>query len=241
MDQRLFRHTGAPADASPAIRQAVLYQLQAEHPNEFICPISLELLTDPVIVSTGHTFERESIEGWFAVGRDTNPVTGLPLPNQNLIPNIALRQAIETYSNRREQVIPLQPFVEEEMHRLIYQDAVEFVQALEAHIGMSAISTELGLDANAAKAYVATIFGLARKRSLGLLLLPNTEETCCIPGFLVPAVASFMMEHGTLMLAKQYPDFCKTSIEVPLNKGEDLLVFMEEPVVESKSSSPGNR
>lgn len=217
MNSRLFRPAAAPVQPVP-----VGLALGEEHPREFLCPISLELMTDPVVTSTGHTFERASIEAWFATGRTTNPITGLRLASRDLTPNFALRDAIATYNRERAQEVPVAPSPDEEIYRVLYQSANQFVEALENQISTGTIREELGLDENAAKAYVATVFGLIRKKNLGLLLLPNTEETCCIPESLVRFITAFVMDHGVLMLAQQHLDFCKTAIEVPLNKGEAL-------------------
>ncbi|PPE02475.1 hypothetical protein GOBAR_DD00459 [Gossypium barbadense] len=47
-------------------------------PPFFICPISLEFMKDPVTVSTGITYDRESIEKWLFSGKNTTcPVTRL--------------------------------------------------------------------------------------------------------------------------------------------------------------------
>jgi len=62
-------------------------------PNEFYCPITFGLMTDPVIAEDGHTYEREAIEQWF-VNHSTSPKTNLPLVSTNLIANIALRNTI---------------------------------------------------------------------------------------------------------------------------------------------------
>lgn len=62
-------------------------------PNEFYCPITFGLMTDPVIAEDGHTYEREAIEQWF-VNHNTSPKTNLPLISTNLIANIALRNTI---------------------------------------------------------------------------------------------------------------------------------------------------
>ena len=58
------------------------------------CPISLEVMRDPVIAADGHSYERASIEQWLRTRR-TSPLTGQPLPNQTLIPNHRLRAMIE--------------------------------------------------------------------------------------------------------------------------------------------------
>lgn len=60
-------------------------------PNDFCCPISLELMSDPVVVSTGQTYDRSSIAQWMAGGHKTCPNSGQTLVNTDLIPNRALR------------------------------------------------------------------------------------------------------------------------------------------------------
>uniref|UniRef100_A0ACD5WVX1 Uncharacterized protein n=1 Tax=Avena sativa TaxID=4498 RepID=A0ACD5WVX1_AVESA len=73
--------------------------VQASWPDDFRCPISLEVMTDPVILPSGHTFERGSIQRWLDGGHLTCPVTNLPLPpSPPLIPNHALRRLIAAVS-----------------------------------------------------------------------------------------------------------------------------------------------
>ena len=61
----------------------------------FECPITSELMHDPVIADDGHSYERTAIESWFGTGNRTSPVTGKALPTQRLHPNHALRIAID--------------------------------------------------------------------------------------------------------------------------------------------------
>ena len=49
----------------------------------FFCPVSLELLKDPVVVRTGQTYERSSVEDWIRRGGRTCPATGQPLAEAN--------------------------------------------------------------------------------------------------------------------------------------------------------------
>ncbi|NP_001336571.1 Protein spotted leaf 11-like [Zea mays] len=63
-------------------------------PDEFRCPISLELMKDPVIVATGQTYERALIEKWLASGHHTCPSTQQRMPNTTLTPNYVLRSLI---------------------------------------------------------------------------------------------------------------------------------------------------
>ena len=62
----------------------------------FTCPITHNIMNDPVICSDGQTYERSAIQTWLA-SNNTSPYTGAKLDNKVLIPNIALRQAIEEY------------------------------------------------------------------------------------------------------------------------------------------------
>jgi ubiquitin-large subunit ribosomal protein L40e len=65
-------------------------------PEIFFCPISLAIMRDPVIlVASGNTFERSAIENWLENHR-TDPITNVELDNLQLIPNRALKEAIET-------------------------------------------------------------------------------------------------------------------------------------------------
>ncbi|KAJ7956259.1 RING-type E3 ubiquitin transferase [Quillaja saponaria] len=64
---------------------------------DFRCPISLELMTDPVTVSTGQTYDRSSIQKWLKAGNLTCPKTGEKLKNTELVPNSSLRKLIQQF------------------------------------------------------------------------------------------------------------------------------------------------
>ncbi|CAL9120336.1 unnamed protein product [Musa textilis] len=77
-------------------------EVEAELPEDFRCPISMEVMTDPVILSSGHTFDRASIQRWLDSGNRTCPLTNLPLPpSPSLIPNHALRSLISNFLSLR--------------------------------------------------------------------------------------------------------------------------------------------
>eukprot|EP00111_Clytia_hemisphaerica_P015432 TCONS_00045583-protein len=66
-------------------------------PDEFLCPITRELMADPVLVADGFTYERSSIASWFDSGNITSPMTNKPLPSNQLVPNRSLKNAIMRY------------------------------------------------------------------------------------------------------------------------------------------------
>lgn len=73
-------------------------------PADFRCPITLDLMTDPVVVATGQTYDRTSIVLWIESGHKTCPKTGQTLAHTNLVPNIALKSLIAMWC--REHRIP---------------------------------------------------------------------------------------------------------------------------------------
>ncbi|XP_020596031.1 U-box domain-containing protein 21-like [Phalaenopsis equestris] len=66
-------------------------------PSHFLCPISIDLMKDPVILPSGITFDRSSIETWLQAGNFTCPVTKNPLFAADLIPNHTLRRLIQAW------------------------------------------------------------------------------------------------------------------------------------------------
>ncbi|KAI5062301.1 hypothetical protein GOP47_0022840 [Adiantum capillus-veneris] len=63
-------------------------------PDDFRCPISLELMKDPVIVATGQTYERSCIQKWLDAGNRTCPKTQQVLAHLILTPNYVLKSLI---------------------------------------------------------------------------------------------------------------------------------------------------
>ncbi|CAN6248694.1 unnamed protein product [Urochloa humidicola] len=73
-------------------------------PHLFRCPISLDIFTDPVTLCTGQTYDRPSIERWFAAGHRTCPVTMQPLGDAALVPNRTLRHLIDRWLSADHQL-----------------------------------------------------------------------------------------------------------------------------------------
>ncbi|KAH6797552.1 hypothetical protein C2S52_022106 [Perilla frutescens var. hirtella] len=71
-----------------------------EVPEHFICPISLQIMKDPVTATSGITYDRDSIEQWLFRNNNTIcPVTKHPLPEPaTLTPNHTLRRLINAWS-----------------------------------------------------------------------------------------------------------------------------------------------
>lgn len=74
-------------------------QSGSDAPDEFLCPISREVMRDPVIAADGYSYERESIEGWIKGKTKTSPMTNLPLLTTLLTPNRSLKMAITRWQS----------------------------------------------------------------------------------------------------------------------------------------------
>ena len=64
---------------------------ETKMPRSFFCSMGKVLMTDPVILADGYSYERAAIEAWIK-DYDTSPVTGAKLGHKDVIPNISLRQ-----------------------------------------------------------------------------------------------------------------------------------------------------
>lgn len=71
--------------------------MDSDVPNHFLCPITRELMKDPVIAADGYSYERDAIETWIRTPNHSSPVYNLPLKNTLLIPNRSLKMAIQCY------------------------------------------------------------------------------------------------------------------------------------------------
>ena len=72
-----------------------------EPPDDFVCPITTELMSDPVMAADGHAYERTAIERWLAT-KSTSPLTGGELEHSILVPNHMLRRMIRDWEGARK-------------------------------------------------------------------------------------------------------------------------------------------
>ena len=80
---------GAPAVAGEPVPAAPV-------PPQYLCPITGEVMEDPVTTADGHAYERAAIAQWLS-NHDTSPVTNAQLPHRKLAPAHALRQLIQEF------------------------------------------------------------------------------------------------------------------------------------------------
>jgi hypothetical protein len=79
---------GAGGSGEPAGALEASKAVEVLH--EYKCPITAEIMTDPVCTADGFTYERTAIAEWLRTN-DTSPSTGVRLACKRLIPNITVR------------------------------------------------------------------------------------------------------------------------------------------------------
>ena len=90
-------------DPTPPSALHSTHSEEEEPPEAFICPITQELMRDPVILDDGHTYEREAIETWLRRDK-TSPKTNLPLDDHSIvIRNHAIRNMIEDWEEEKKK------------------------------------------------------------------------------------------------------------------------------------------
>ncbi|XP_027641032.2 WD repeat, SAM and U-box domain-containing protein 1 isoform X3 [Falco biarmicus] len=72
-------------------------------PDEFLCPITRELMKDPVIAADGYSYEKEAMENWISNQRRSSPMTNLPLHSPMLTPNRTLKMAISRWLETQQK------------------------------------------------------------------------------------------------------------------------------------------
>ncbi|KAJ6845929.1 U-box domain-containing protein 9-like [Iris pallida] len=79
----------------------------SEVPEHFLCPISSEIMKDPVVLSSGQTYDRPYIEQWLNSGNRTCPKTQQVLTSPTtLTPNHLVRSMISQWCSEHGTVLP---------------------------------------------------------------------------------------------------------------------------------------
>ena len=86
-----------PAKSGGSSVGVILNDVTIEWPMDFVDPITLEPMTDPVRTAVGCVYDRPAITAWIERHGDLevlDPMTNLPLPDRTLVPDDELRRKI---------------------------------------------------------------------------------------------------------------------------------------------------
>jgi len=93
-----------PHEASLHLARLLLSRNVTEHgtPWEFECPLTLDVMDDPVIAADGVTYDRAAIEEWFETTKEVlvSPTTLEPMTKE-LRPNFRMAEEIKTYKKAK--------------------------------------------------------------------------------------------------------------------------------------------
>jgi hypothetical protein len=89
-----FRHSHNAHNSLAAVAAGAAPKRR--RPDAHYCPISSEVMSSPVMVSCGHTFDQSAITQWF-LGQDTCPVCRTPVITTAMTPNHSLRNLIDEW------------------------------------------------------------------------------------------------------------------------------------------------
>ena len=93
-------------------------------PKDFYCPITGELMKEPVLGKDGHSYEKSEILRWLSQN-STSPMTREPLREEELVDNLPLKRSIEEIRDRlKEEQLKIESLVSEEV-------MVPFISALD--------------------------------------------------------------------------------------------------------------
>uniref|UniRef100_A0A1J3ETT7 U-box domain-containing protein n=2 Tax=Noccaea caerulescens TaxID=107243 RepID=A0A1J3ETT7_NOCCA len=142
---------------------------EIEIPPFFLCPISLEIMKDPVIVSSGITYDRDSIEKWLFSGKKNScPVTKQDITDADLTPNHTLRRLIQSWCTLNasygvERIpTPRPPICKSDIEKLIkdsassHQNQVKCLKRLR-QIESENVTNKRCLEAAGVPEFLATI------------------------------------------------------------------------------------
>jgi hypothetical protein len=80
----------------------------SDTPFSFLCPITHEVMRDPVTTCDGQSYEHSAIRQWLAKSkRNLSPLTGDVLESTVLVRNHALRNAIGEFERARPDLFPM--------------------------------------------------------------------------------------------------------------------------------------
>ena len=82
--------------------QSTDQQYMDDTSDDFICPITQEIMDDPVIAVDGHTYDRIAIEEWFTHKR-VSPKTNVQLDSIALLPNHLIKRQITEWKERQRK------------------------------------------------------------------------------------------------------------------------------------------
>ena len=78
-----------------------------EEPRDLCCPLTFSLLRDPVVLASGHTYERQAVEDFWRSRPLANPLGGSSLPSGRMVVNFLARSQVDAFLDAHPRYVPL--------------------------------------------------------------------------------------------------------------------------------------
>jgi len=111
MSEKVMMHK---EDTHTMMMTAIAEQ-EVEFPEEFICPLTMQLMQDPVMSRYGQSYERDAILSWLSRGHDECPCTRQPLRLRDLVTNHKLRQQIHKWQLENQEDVTVFAIADDEV------------------------------------------------------------------------------------------------------------------------------
>jgi hypothetical protein len=94
-----IQHHSSAGQAMHRPPEAAAHEESDEPPDEYVCPITLQLMRDPVVLSDGHSYEKSALVDWLE-NKDTSPKTNEILEHKHFFTNHNLTKAISRFREK---------------------------------------------------------------------------------------------------------------------------------------------
>ena len=218
---------------------------EIEVPQYFICPISLQIMKDPVTAITGITYDRESIEQWLFTSKNTTcPVTKQPLPkDSDLTPNHTLRRLIQAWCTQNAShgidriptpKPPLDKFQVQKLIKHLWQPEIQLktIRKLEILAAENERNRKYMVEAGVPKAMLIFIVTCFKQGQIDGL-----EEAFGVLNFIkIPSAETkqFLVENVHIIESLTWVLFCEMKNHVTV-KSHTMLVL--KTIIEATNSS----
>jgi hypothetical protein len=150
-------------------------------PDEFYCPITLNIMVQPLCTKTGKNFERKAIMDWLSKN-GTDPLTRNPMRPSDLIPNRALETRIrfwrkanniteEEFIETKTEFVGFLPVTPKKHHQILHRSAARMTLQDAARANMRAVVVPPTISTTSRREP-----GERRRRFLSRLLNQATRE-----------------------------------------------------------------
>jgi WD40 repeat protein len=108
-----------------------------EVPEDYLCPITNEVMTNPVVAADGNTYQKGNIAEWVMRGKRNSPLTGELLSDTKFYDNLLVKKMVRKFFERRfkskESLKPDPNLYFDEKQQLV-KDLLKQLEDMKTHL-----------------------------------------------------------------------------------------------------------